>query len=137
MERSRRDGSPEAAIAAAVRAESAVLAAYLFGSRARGEERASSDLDVALVLTRGAELGHLDRERIRSTIARATGLSVDLSVLTNETPVLAFEVIDGGRRVFTRDEEAADVAEERLLQIYLDTNYMRRVQNHYLLGRPL
>jgi hypothetical protein len=137
MESARRDRSPDAAIAVAVHEETAVLAAYVFGSRARGEQRSSSDLDVALILARGAGLDHAGRERIRSDVARATGLSVDLAVLTDETPVLAFEVIDGGRRVFARDEEAADVAEERLLQIYLDTNYLRRVQNHYLLGRPL
>ncbi len=131
------DPRADAAIAAAVRDESAVLAAYLFGSRARGEQRPKSNLDVALILAPGAELTFADRERLRLALARATELPIDLSLVSDQTPVLAFEVIDGGRRVFARDAEAADVQEERLLQVYLDTNHLRRVQNHYLLGRPL
>ncbi len=137
MKSARPEGRLDEAIAGAVRAEPAVLAAYVFGSRARGEERAVSDLDIALILARGRELDLAARERLRAAVAGATGHRVDLAILCDETPVLAFEVIDGGRRVYARDAESADEREERLLQIYLDTNHMRRVQNHYLLGRPL
>ena len=57
--------------------------------------------------------------------------------IARSTPVLGFEIVSGGRRIFTRDAEAANEAEERCLRSYLDTAYMRRVQHHYLYGDPL
>jgi hypothetical protein len=133
----RTDLGPDEAVARVARADPRVLAAYVFGSRARGEHREASDLDVALILGREDHLSYEHHERLRSELARAAGLRVDLAVVSEQTPVLAFEVIEGGRRVFSRDDESADAEEERLLQRHLDTQYLRRVQNHYLLGTPL
>lgn len=122
------------AVAEAAVREPDVLAAYVFGSRARGAARERSDLDVAVLEEPGAAISLEAEDRLRRAIAPATGLAVDLTRLLPSSPVLAFEVLEGGRRVFARDPEAADEIEERLLRRYLDTEHLRRVQREYLLG---
>jgi predicted nucleotidyltransferase len=125
----------DAAAAGAVDRDQNVVAAWVFGSRARGAERPSSDLDVAVLLGPGADREVLSRRS--GALSRDLGIEVDLIDLTKSTPVLGFEVVTGGRRVFARDDLAADEAEERCLRVYLDTEHMRRVQHHYLYGDPL
>ena len=56
MERMDRDALVERLRAAVRQHADGVTAAYLFGSAARGEERADSDVEVALLLPRGARL---------------------------------------------------------------------------------
>jgi predicted nucleotidyltransferase len=122
------------AVAEAAAREPAVLAAYVFGSRARDEACDRSDLDVAVLETPGVSLSLEAEDRLRRAIAHATGLPVDLARLGPASPVLAFEVLQGGRRVYARDAEQVDEQEERLLRRYLDTEHLRRVQREYLLG---
>lgn len=124
-------------VAEAAATEPSVLAAWMFGSRARGEAGPGSDLDVALLLTPGAAKPAGLEDRVAATIAGRTGLDVDVSLIGEDRPTLSFEVVGDGRRVFARDDERADVVEERLRWVYLDTMHLRRVQNHYLYGDPL
>jgi predicted nucleotidyltransferase len=121
----------EGAITQAAAREPDVLAAYLFGSRARGEARDRSDLDVAVLELPGRTLGLEGEDRLRRAIAAATGLSVDVARLLPSSPVLAFEVLATGRRVFARDEQRADEIEEDLLRRYRDAEHIRRVQREY------
>lgn len=116
--------------------EPSVLAAWIFGSRVRGEERPSSDLDVAL-LTASEGRPPAIEDRVGGGIAAECGLDVDVSRLDLAGPALAFEVVTEGCRVYARDDLAADLAEERARRVYLDTEHLRRVQNHYLYGDPL
>jgi predicted nucleotidyltransferase len=125
----------DAAVADTVARDQNVRAAWVFGSRAHGAERPSSDLDVAVLLAPGADREVLSR--LSGALSRDLGTEVDLVDLAKSTPVLGFEVVTGGHRVFTRDDLAADEAEERCLRTYLDTEHMRRVQHHYLYGDPL
>jgi predicted nucleotidyltransferase len=121
----------DGAIAQAAEREPDVLAAYVFGSRARGEARARSDLDVAVIEMPGRSLDIDAEDRLRRALASATGLAVDLAWLRPSSPVLAYEVLASGRRVFARDDEQADEIEETLLRRYLDTEHLRRVQREY------
>jgi len=125
----------EAALARVAEREPEVLAAWLFGSRATGEASATSDADVAVLLAPGADRAL--PTRLTATLENALAMDVDVVDLATVTPVLGFEIVARGRRVFTRDALGADRAEERCLREYLDTAYMRRVQHHYLYGDPL
>ena len=127
----------ERVVAQAAAAEPSVLAAWVFGSRARGEARAGSDLDVALLPVPGVEMPAGIEERLGAVIAGRTGLDVDVSRVGEDRPLLSFEVVAEGRRVFARDEARADVAEERIRWTYRDTERLRRVQSHYRYGDPL
>jgi len=116
--------------------EPSVLAAWIFGSRARSEERPGSDVDVAL-LTIGEARTPAIEDRIAREVAERTSLDIDVCRLEAAGPVLALEIVAEGLRVFTRDEERVDAAEERVRRTYLDTAHLRRVQHHYLYGDPL
>ncbi len=121
-------------VAAVTATEPSVVAAWVFGSRGRGEPRPGSDLDVAILTDRaGGEIA----DRVSAEIAGRTGLDVDVCRLDVAGPVLAYEVVTDGRRVFVRVEEIADRYEERVRREYLDTARLRRVQHHYLYGDPL
>lgn len=126
--------SNDEVVARAAAERRAVLAAYVFGSRARGEAGAKSDLDVGLLLFPGERLSLDEEGRLRADLARETGLEIDVAFLADRAPVLCFEVLSTGRRVFVRDAEIADELEERLLRHYLDTEHLRRVQREYLFG---
>jgi len=128
-------GDLDRVVAAAAAAEPSVRAAWLFGSRARGEARPGSDLDVAILTAAGAPGGVADR--FAATIARTTGLDVDVCRFERAGPVLAYEIVTGGRRVFARDQDDADRYEEQARRTYLDTAHLRRVKDHYLYGDPL
>ena len=127
----------ERVVAEVAAAEPSVLAAWIFGSRARGEAAPGSDLDVALLPLPAAAAQPGIEERVATEIAGRTGLDVDVSQIGEDRPTLSFEVVTDGRRVFARDAERADVVEERLRWLYLDMAHFRRVQNHYLYGDPL
>src|SRR5438093_9633758 len=125
----------ERAVAETAAAEPAVLAAWVFGSRARGEGRPASDLDVAILTTGGAAAAGIE-DGLAAELAGRTLLDVDVLRLESLGPVLALEVVATGQRVFARDPLRADEVEERIRREYLDTAHLRRVQNHYLYGDP-
>jgi predicted nucleotidyltransferase len=104
-----------------------VLAVYGFGSRARGEAGPRSDVDVAVLLERRLDL----REELRLRAEVVDELrrdDVDLVVLNQAPPLLRYEVVAAGRRLFARDEETADLFEERAARECFDTAHLRSVQ---------
>jgi predicted nucleotidyltransferase len=84
-----------------------VVAAYLFGSTARGESRADSDVDVA-VLFEPPPVHTLNglRLSLEGALERALGVPVDLVVL-NDAPVdLRARILRDGRLLVDRDRAA-------------------------------
>ncbi len=105
-------------LAAACR-EFGVVFAYLFGSRARGDHRHSSDTDVAVLLDRS--LGLLERERLAGRLADALGVAdVDLLVLNDAALELRGRVVQEGRPVFVADESRRVGFEVRTRSEYFD-----------------
>lgn len=76
-------------------------------------------------------------DRLAGALSLRTSLEVDVCRLEIAGPVLAYEIVTSGRRVFVRDDGWADRHEERIRREYLDTAHLRRVQHHYLYGDPL
>jgi predicted nucleotidyltransferase len=102
-----------------------VLEAYVFGSLARGEGSAHSDVDVAVyvdpaaVSRRDQGLG-LDAE-IAPDLMRALGTDrVDVVLLDSAPPLLYHRVLRDGVRVLTRDVGATTAREGRALSRYCD-----------------
>lgn len=81
--------------------ERKLIAAYLFGSQARDQGTAASDIDLGL-LTR-PPLG-LERARLMDIAARAAGREVDVVDLGTAPPELAWEVLTTGRLLLEGDE---------------------------------
>ncbi len=100
-----------------------VLEAYLFGSHARGEAAAHSDLDLAV---------YVDRERLPPapygyaaalTGDLMSGLGVDrldVVVLNDAPPLLYHRVLRDGERLLSRDLAATTTREGRALSRYCD-----------------
>src|SRR5512139_3434520 len=80
-----------------------VLAVLLFGSTARGEARAQSDVDVCLVLTAAP------RSRVRAEEKRMAYLGdvdLDVQVFQSLPLYVRTRVLRDGRVLFCRDEDA-------------------------------
>ena len=103
------------------RADGGLVCAYLFGSIARGEARAGSDLDLAVLFAADppptlAGL-HLD---LADDLSAATGRPVDLVVL-NRAPVdLVHRVFRDGILLLDRDPSARIRFEVRARNEYFD-----------------
>ena len=92
--------------------------AYLFGSAATGENRADSDVDVAVMLEPRGTL--LDDAALHDRLADAiTGTEVDLVVLNDAPLWLRFRAV-GGRILVSREERARIADRERVEKEFLD-----------------
>ena len=110
-------------IAAVAASKAEVLEAYLFGSVARGDNQAHSDVDVAVYVQPqawqkpgfgiGAEIG----ADLQVALKRS---DVDVVVLNEAPPLLYHRVLRDGLRVFARDLVATTRREGYALSRYCD-----------------
>ncbi len=84
------------------------IQAFLFGSQASGRARADSDVDVAILID-GAASGDA-RTRLRRTseapAAYVAADRLDVVILNDAPPALAFQVLKGGKVAFERNRTA-------------------------------
>ena len=100
-----------------------VVLAYLFGSHARGQAWAHSDVDVAVLLQ-----GHPDDARcmdmrlevIGGLMERLHTDEVDVLILNQGFPALNYAVLRDGALIFCRDHQARIAFYLRTLNEYLD-----------------
>lgn len=100
-----------------------ILEGYLFGSRARGDSRPGSDIDIAVYLDHGGlEDSPFDYAAGLSTdlIAALGRNDIDLVVLNGASPLLYHRVLRDGLRVATRDLRATTTREGRAMSRYCD-----------------
>lgn len=82
--------------------------AMLFGSVARGEARANSDVDVAVLADHALTAN--ERIRLIDSISQATGRAVDLVDVMTAGPLLLGEILRDGIRLLGSPAELADLA---------------------------
>lgn len=99
--------------------EAKIVVAYLFGSRARGEAREGSDVDIAVLA--GRTMGLMEQEILRDRLIREMGVpDVDLLVLDDASLQIRGRVVQEGRPIFSADEPARVAFEVRTRAEYLD-----------------
>jgi predicted nucleotidyltransferase len=124
--------SPEAldGLTARLAGETRILAAYLLGSAARGDMRADSDVDVALLPEPGVRLAAAFLADLGGELTAVARRPVDLGVVTPDNLVYARQAVFAGRRLFCRDRVRADLAEADLLGMAAQFDYERREVAH-------
>ena len=114
--------------------EAGRLAAWLFGSEARGAARADSDVDVA-VLVAEAPRGKLEDLHLdwASALEARLGCPVDLVVMNGAPVDLVHRVLPEGELVLERDRSARVAFEVRARREYFDLEpHLRRYRRHVL-----
>lgn len=101
-------------------AESAIAYALLFGSAARGTNHAGSDVDVAVGLTGRLRLSALELGDLVSRLEAAAQCRVDLVLLDEAPPGLAYRIFRDGRVIVERDHAALAGRKARAILEYLD-----------------
>ena len=101
-------------------AEPGIAYALLFGSTARGTARADSDADVAIELKPGGARDVHALGSLAARLASAAGRPVDLVLLDEAAPPLAYRIFRDGRLVVEHDHDAMVARKARALLDYLD-----------------
>lgn len=99
-----------------------VVAAYLFGSVARGQETHLSDVDIA-VLTQNDAQGERRLERmlkLTADLEAFTDREVQVTLLNQAPPFLAYQVIREGQRLYERNLDERVAFEVRVMKEYFD-----------------
>ncbi len=100
--------------------ETRLAYALVFGSRARGSALPKSDLDVAVGLAAGVRLDPHEVGDLISTLEQATGQTIDLVLLDEAPPALAYRAFRDGRVLLERDHGALVERKTRAILDYLD-----------------
>ena len=101
-------------------ADRRIAYALLFGSAARGSSHPHSDIDVAVGLIKDQHLNAHAFGDLVSQLESAAGLPVDLVVLEEASPVLAYRVFRDGVVVAERDHRALVTRKAKAILDYLD-----------------
>ena len=108
----------------ALQARPEILEGYLFGSYARGDAAAHSDVDVAVYVEPAAldEAGTFGYDsELATSLMRALGRNdVDVVVLNHASPLLYHRVLRDGTRLLARDLVRTTTREGRALSRYCD-----------------
>jgi predicted nucleotidyltransferase len=117
------DAALVSSLQSALEARSEVREAYLFGSRARGDARPDSDVDVAVFVDEAAlnapGYGY-DAELAASVQSALQRNDVDLVVLNRAPPLLYYRVLRDGVRLLSRIPTETTTREGRALSRYFD-----------------
>jgi hypothetical protein len=97
-----------------------VAYALLFGSNATDRGTSFSDIDIAIGLRPGARLERQAIGRLVSDLERVTRQTVDLVLLNEAPPAVAYRVFRDGRLVFEADHESMVQGKARAMLEYLD-----------------
>jgi predicted nucleotidyltransferase len=97
-------------------------AAWLFGSVSRGEARADSDIDVAVMFDPTTKMDAWELRQQAQVLANQWGRDVDLVNIRDVSPVLQCEIIQSNQRLFAKDVEQADNYELFAMSQYRDYN---------------
>jgi predicted nucleotidyltransferase len=102
-------------------ADDRLVAAYLFGSVARGTDSSNSDIDVGILL-RTAPSGELNdlRFELEGHLERALGRRTQVVILNNAPPDLLHRVLRDGRLLLESDRAARIRFEVRARNEYFD-----------------
>lgn len=107
-----------------------VLLAYLFGSQTTGRTHADSDIDVAVLLNASLtpDARFAERLTLIDALSRLLGTdNVDVVILNEAPPLLAYEALRSGVLLYCTDENARVEFQVHTLRLYEDTAPLRQL----------
>jgi len=102
-----------------------VRLAYLFGSHAKGEATELSDVDLAVSFDVGADARKAQGELLDALVRELETDRIDLVLLEDVPPPLAFRIIRDGERLVARDPREDVSFRTRTIWRYLDFKPLR------------
>ena len=108
--------------------DKAINVAYLFGSYAKGKASPLSDIDIALLLDEAFPSNNYFDKRLElhPKIAKILKTDeIDLVILNQASPVLAYNILKNGKVLFTKNQNSKVRFETKVISQYLDTQKMR------------
>jgi len=110
----------------ALRKDSTVEFAYLFGSRATGGAAEGSDWDIAVFYRNDRKVSRWRRFYLEAELSSVLGAEVQLTVLNDlSSPLFPFEIISKGILLIDRNPERRLVFETRGIAAYHDWQYFQ------------
>lgn len=109
-----------------------ILFAYIFGSYAKGNMRADSDVDIGIYLKE--EMNIEEYLKIRMDLTKICKRQVDLVVLNAATPLLKYEIYKNNILLFTRDRtiesnyKVKTLFEYNDIKRYLEMSYKKTIE---------
>ena len=107
-------------LAARIERDPRIAYALVFGSRARETSTAASDLDIAIGLESQAALSLAELGELAADFERDSGHPVDLVVLNDAPPGLAYRIFAEGRIISKQNHRAFVERKARAILEYLD-----------------
>lgn len=101
---------------------------YIFGSFNSERMVPQSDLDIAILFGEGHDSYTLFRfaELFKLELLPKIQRKIDITILNLANPLLKYEVLKGGRIVFSKNEELSFKFERRAYQEYEDYCYLQK-----------
>jgi predicted nucleotidyltransferase len=115
-----------AELTAALEADARIAYALVFGSAARGTAHAASDLDIGVGLVPGARLDPLEIGELIARLESAATRDVDLVLLDQAPPGVAYRAFRDGELLFERDHARFVERKARAIVEYLDFEPVER-----------
>ncbi|HET8698344.1 MAG TPA: nucleotidyltransferase domain-containing protein [Gammaproteobacteria bacterium] len=115
-----------------------VAAAYLHGSRGRGNARPGSDVDLAVILAARVPPAERWNKRLVLLDQAATALrsdAVDLLILEDAPPAVAHRALRDGRLILDGDPHRRVAVVETVFRQYIDQAWLRRELDEGLRAR--
>ncbi|MGB9715877.1 MAG: type VII toxin-antitoxin system MntA family adenylyltransferase antitoxin [Thermodesulfovibrionales bacterium] len=112
-----------------------VVSGYIFGSYSAGRFRSKSDVDIAVLLSRNVDIGDYGNIKlgiIKDLMKLLSFDRIDVVILNIASPLLAHEVIKKGLHLFSKDDATRINYIATTTKRYLDTIYLRKVQDRIL-----
>ena len=101
-------------------ADARIAYALIFGSAAGEAAHVHSDVDIAIDLTSGCQLTALDIGELISKLESSLGRTVDLVLLGETPPSLAYRIFRDGVVLNVRDERMLKTRRAQAILEYLD-----------------
>lgn len=125
-------------IADCLESKPSILAGYLYGSKAKQEEREESDLDIAIVFDRKTNTYdefHQTSQEI-TDILRQAGIDGKIDIQPvfpdQNLPLFHFEVIKTNKLIYQKDTVKVVQFEMETLKKYRDYQRIKKIKYYYL-----